>query len=65
MNMNTREAAWLNTREAAWQQGYDCYGQSGATRDTMAALWAHPKLIQDFCDGWDTAASEAEAGVQS
>lgn len=42
-------------RDAAFERGADCYS-AGGDRDAEAARYFdHPKLRQDFCDGWDEA----------
>lgn len=55
--LEDRSTRIAQERDAAWHFGYDSFGMTNKTRDQMAALWMHPRLIQDFRDGWDTAAS--------
>lgn len=58
-----RSSAIGASRDAAYEAGAESFenGDVEAARDALAALWGHPKLVADFCDGYATAAMQTQS----
>lgn len=56
-----RSAAISEARDIAYDYGYDEY-EDGGDREAGAQRFAgQPRLMQDYRDGWDTAAGKEES----
>lgn len=58
-DLHQRSENISNARDAAYDRGQDLYTPDG-DRDLIAATYYdHPKLQNDFCDGWSDAAAQS------